>query len=99
MRPRKDYGCPLRIYHGTGLSYDMAYTVLPPRSAQSCALFGHPAVGDKRLACLHFGGGLWPGYARPGPHLGRRITWAELPAAVQAAVRGSFMGEYCPPEV
>ena len=41
------------------------------------------------------------GYARtaayaPGPHLGVRVAWGDIPPAVQAWLRASFLADYCP---
>lgn len=95
MIPRKDYGCPLRIYRERGAAHP--YAMLPPRSGRAMALYRNPRTGDWRGLT----GGPWGLYAmidRAGPHLGQRISWQDLPAEVQRFVRLSFLGEYCPTE-
>lgn len=96
--PRKDYGCPLRIYRNPG---DLDYTALPPRSGRSWERYRNRA-GAWQAVWVH----IWTfcdptvsvDMAQPGPHLGRRIHWRDLPPAVQRALRNSFLSEYCPKE-
>lgn len=97
---RKDYGCPLRIYGCKNSTF--RYTALPPRSARAAeahklasgwrALYCPALQSSAHVAALHLT------VQQAGPHLGKRIAWAELPPAVQAALRASFLGEYCPKE-
>lgn len=94
MRPRKDYGCPLRIY--ADAEWSGVYYVLPPRSARAAERY-RTRYGWQSL--FHSGRTTNDAWLNAGPHLGQRIIWAELPAAVQRAVRASFLGEYCPREV
>lgn len=92
------YGTTLRLYDNGGRSADR-YTIVPPRWAGEdyrergglWSAFGcnaepfHPqGIG---MHCS----------AAPGPHLGRRIRWADLPADVQRAARQSFP-EFAPVE-
>ena len=94
-RPRKDYGCPLRIYAYPGAAHPATHTILPPRSLHT---FTHWRDAASRWQCLSATDDVMiTSQATVGPHLGQRIHWAELPPAVQAAVRASFLGEYCPP--
>lgn len=97
IRPRKDYGCPLRIYHAP--KEREQYTILPPRSGRAIACFTNN-VGMWDCLAIRFAHGIvsWhTATAQPGPHLGQRIHWNELPAEVQHFARLSFLGEYCPP--
>jgi hypothetical protein len=100
-RPRKDYGSPLRIWDDGGKSYDR-YTITAPRSARASDTFRE---WDGSWRCLaasenpqHPQGFGQHSSCTPGPHLGKRITWQELPAAVQKFVRASEFGQYCPNE-
>lgn len=95
-RQRKDYGCPLRAYGPSGLTHAL-YTVLPPRSARAAARW-QTLDGDwvaLRFQWQHYAGST---LAAPGPHLGQRIHWRDLPPAVQSFLRASVFGEYCPTE-
>lgn len=107
MKPRKDYGCPLRVWDNGGKTADR-YTILPPRSQRAAERWLHAGitgeVGWEGLAAsaepFHPQGfGQHITGAQAGQHLGQRITWAELPAAVQRFARASVLGEYCPAEV
>lgn len=93
---RKDYGCPLRIYD-SGDSCDR-YTIFPPRSGRAMARYRY-ADGTWRCLCVD-GAHVTRFQLRPtDSRNGDRITWNELPPAVQAALRASFLAEYCPPLV
>jgi hypothetical protein len=94
--PRKDYGCPLRIYAYPDAARPATYTILPPRSWHT---FTQWRDTQGVWQCLSVTGELATTCgATAGPHLGQRIHWRDLPPAVQAAVRASFLGEYCPKE-
>jgi hypothetical protein len=103
MNPRKDYGCPLRIYDDPR-SADR-YTILPPRSRRAMRDWRHATIGGwvwQALAAdaqpFHPQGFGLHVSAMAGPHLGQRISWHDLPAEVQRFARLSFLGEYCPKE-
>ena len=89
------YGCTLRIYDNGGKTADR-YTCLPPRWSKGYMHRGKwialAASGDP-FHPLGFGQYCT---AAPGPHLGKRIHWDQLPTGVQAFARQSFP-EYCPP--
>lgn len=83
------YGTVLRCYDNGGDTLDR-YTIIPPRwagrdyrerSGAWCAIGAseHPfhAYGQHCSAA-------------PGPHLGRRVRWADLPEDVQRFARQSF---------
>lgn len=85
----KRYGAVLRCYDNGGATLDR-YTIVPPRwatehksrGANTWAAIGasaHPfqSVGQMTLAA-------------PGPHLGRRIHWDDLPADVQRMAQQAF---------
>ena len=95
---RKDYGCPLRIYaHAAAV-----FTLFPPRAGRAWARYRNKAGAWESLqihAWSHQPPTGHQSMAFPGPHLGRRIAWAELPEPVQQALRASFLGNYCPAEV
>lgn len=92
-RTRKDYGAPVRVWQGLA-----AYWALPPRSEAARREFGAPAGHTRALRMPT--GGLRPFevFAKAGPHLGRRLTWSEVPKVVQGQIRASFLGRYCPGE-
>ncbi len=107
MTTRKDYGCPLRIYDDP--AQRDRYTILPPRSLRAARQWPHAGFSDGRVARLwqalaadaqpfHPQGFGQHVSAMPGPHLGQRIHWNDLPAEVQRFARLSFLGEYCPKE-
>ncbi len=99
--PRKDYGTPLRLY--SCINSTWRYVALPPRSDYArqrwqtiegpwAGLRAPPLQGDTYIAALY------SVLTTPGARLGQRITWAELPANVQRALRASEFGMYCPQE-
>lgn len=97
--PRKDYGAPLRIWDNGGKTADR-YTLLPPRSRRAWKEWRHDdgrweGLGSSEQPFHPQGFGQHIS-ATPGPHLGKRIHWNELPAEVQRFARLSFLGEYCP---
>lgn len=90
------YGTVLRVYDNGGKTADR-YTVIPPRWAHE-----HKSTGANTWAAI--GANHWPfapqgigctTLAVPGPHLGRRIKWDELPKDVQTFARDVFP-EYAP---
>lgn len=91
-RTRKDYGAPVRIWRDA-----VMYTAMPPRSEHAAAQWRHD---DGTWECVeipigstgHRGGAAYA----PGPHLGRRVAWGDVPPPVQAQLRASFLGDYCP---
>lgn len=96
-RARKDYGCPLRVYYKPD-SLD-CYTLIPPRAGRAAAnwcvngLWQALASSARPFDPRGFGQHTT---AQAGPHLGKRIRWADLPAEVQRFARLSFLAEYCP---
>jgi hypothetical protein len=92
-RPRKDYGSPLRIYADG--EFSGTWTVLPPRSERAADRW-RDIVGYWTAVFITGSSTSITG-AMAGPHLGQRITWSDLPPAVQAMLRASFLSEYCPP--
>lgn len=97
MTARKDYGCPLRIWDNGGKTADR-YTILPPRSQRAMRRFRNAAGAWEGIRAATWAA--HPATRReccviPGPHLGRRITWQELPEQVQQFARQVFP-EYCP---
>lgn len=91
------YGCVLRIYDNGGATCDR-YTIVPPRWAHGYRDRQYwEAIASSREP-FHpqgFGQGC---LVVPGPHLGRRIHWDNLPRDVRKFARDTFP-QYCPPEV
>lgn len=91
------YGCDLRIYDNGGKTLDR-YTAIPPRWASQYRersnrlLFD--AIGSSERPFHPQGFGMHV-TAMPGPHLGKRIHWDDLPEDVQRFARQSFP-EYAP---
>jgi len=90
------YGTQLRIYDNGGRSCDR-YTIIPPRWAphhyrETCRHWQALASDADPFHPQGFGQHVT---AVPGPHLGRRIRWDELPRKVQQFARQSFP-EYSP---
>ena len=83
------YGCDLRIYDNGGKTLDR-YTAIPPRWARAMHYDARRGLWDA------VGSGADPrgvsGHcdAVPGPHLGKRVHWDDLPEAVQSLFRASF---------
>jgi hypothetical protein len=90
---RKAYGAPVRVWQGLA-----AYWALPPRSYATSRDFGAPD-GRVRALCIPVDARRpFEAFAKAGPHLGRRLTWSEVPRVVQGQIRASFLGRYCPRE-
>lgn len=93
----KRYGTVLRIYDNGGKTCDR-YTIIPPRWANKYRdnrdgrLFD--SIGSSESPFHPQGFGIW-GPAVPGPHLGKRLHWDDLPRDVQLFARQSFP-EYAP---
>lgn len=88
------YGAALRIYDDGGKTADR-YTLVPPRWARLRGRNGAwPAFGCNAEPFHPMGIGMHCECV-PGPHLGRRIAWSDLPPDVQRAARQCF-GAYCP---
>ena len=89
------YGTVLRCYDDGGRTGDR-YTVIPPRWAHEHRdhrrMFNAIAASMYPFHPQGFGQHVM---AAPGPHLGRRVKWADLPADVQRFARQSFP-EYAP---
>lgn len=91
------YGTTLRLYDNGGESFDR-YTILPPRWAREY-MDRNPGQWTAIAASEHpfhpqgFGQHVT---AAPGPHLGKRIKWKDLPADVQKFARQAFP-EFAPP--
>ncbi len=85
------YGTTLRIYDNGGRTIDR-YSILPPRWAKEYkemqpGIFASIAASERPFHPQGFGQHC---SALPGPHLGKRIKWADLPADVQQFARESF---------
>lgn len=96
MKITDRYGTSLRLYDNGGRTCDR-YTVIPPRWAAAYRERGPllwQAIGASAEPFAPQGFGMHV-TAVPGPHLGRRIHWRELPADVQRFARQSFP-EFCP---
>lgn len=92
------YGTVLRIWKSRADCAD-PFTILPPRWAGDDwrgrgRTWQGIASGPAPFHPLGFGQHI---EAEPGPHLGKRITWHELPPDVQRFARQTF-GAMAPPE-
>lgn len=90
------YGTVLRCYDNGGRSFDR-YTIIPPRWARQYrerapGLWSAIASSEFPFNPQGFGQHCT---AAPGPHLGERIDWADLPDGVQRFARQAFP-EYAP---
>lgn len=90
------YGTVLRCYDNGGKTLDR-YTIVPPRWAKeyrerSERLFMAIGSSADPFYALGFGQHVT---AMPGPHLGKRVHWNDLPVDVQKFARDSFP-EYAP---
>lgn len=89
------YGTMLRVYDNNGKTFDR-YTILPPKHAkeyrEKSGLWA--AIGASENPFYARGFGMFV-TADPGPHLGKRIAWGELPQDVKRFARESFP-EYAP---
>lgn len=94
--PRKDYGCPLRVWQTT-IGGVTRYTAMPPRSARAAGRW-QCLTGEWWVLLFIVGSHTENGLENAGPHLGQRIHWRDLPPSVQAFLRQSVFGEYCPEE-
>lgn len=85
------YGTVLRCYDNGGRSFDR-YTIIPPRWAKDYRERrpgSWAAIGSSENPFHPQGFGMHV-TATPGPHLGKRIAWADLPPDVQRFARQSF---------
>ena len=85
------YGTVLRVFDSDGKHLDR-YTILPPRWAgPEWRELDHcwQALASSEVPFHPQGFGQHT-RATPGPHLGRRIKWADLPEDVQRFARQSF---------
>lgn len=90
-RTRRDYGAPVRVWRaGT------RYTAMPPRSERAAAQWRHDDGTWECVRVPHDGGYTRTAAYAPGPHLGVRVAWGDIPPAVQAQLRASFLADYCP---
>jgi hypothetical protein len=96
----KRYGTALRIFDNGGKTADR-FTILPPRWAGRDYHYSN-AVSSPRWVALcanaepfHPQGFGQHSGADAGPHLGRRIGWADLPPDVQRFARQS-LPDFCP---
>jgi hypothetical protein len=83
-------GTILRLYDNGGKSFDR-YTILPPRWAKGSAYRRNhggawAAIGASANPFHPQGFGQHCD-VMPGPHLGKRIAWGDLPADVQRFAR------------
>lgn len=90
------YGTVLRCYDNGGKTCDR-YTIVPPRWAKEererqPGLFTAIGASERPFHPQGFG---QHSAAMPGPHLGKRIRWDELPPDVQKFARQSFP-DYAP---
>lgn len=95
MTTLERYGTVLRCYDNGGKTFDR-YTVVPPRWAKE------ERERDGTFVCIgasehpfHPQGFGQHSSAMAGPHLGKRVTWADLPPDVQQFARQSFP-DYAP---
>lgn len=96
MKTLDRYGTVLRIYDNGGKTCDR-YTIIPPRWAGADYQENYPGSWHALAANaqpFHPQGFGQHTTATPGPHLGKRIPWATLPADVQRFARQSFP-EFC----
>lgn len=94
----KRYGTLLRIYDNGGKTADR-YTIMPPKNANEYRTEtnsdGRPAGQMFQCICASAypfhpqGFGQWS-EAMPGPHLGKRVRWQDLPEDVQRYAKQSF---------
>lgn len=96
------YGCHLRIYDNGGKTADR-YTILPPKWAgedwhysRSPSAPRWQAIASDRDPFHPQGYGQHCG-ADAGPHLGKRISWDDLPPKVQQFARQTFGTAWVPP--
>ena len=84
------YGTVLRCFDNGGKSADR-YTIVPPRWAGAEYREGSYwlCISANREPFHPQGIGM-SGSCTPGPHLGKRVTWQDLPADVQRFARKCF---------
>ena len=84
------YGTVLRCYDNGGKTFDQ-YTVIPPRwaSEERDMPFSFNAIGASEKPFHPQGFGMHIS-ATPGPHLGKRVHWTDLPEDVQKFARQAF---------
>lgn len=88
------YGTFLRDYDNGGKTFDR-YTIVPPRWAKEEREHnGFNTIGASEQPFHPQGFGQHT-TVMPGPHLGKRVRWADLPADVQKFARQSFP-DYAP---
>lgn len=105
MKITERYGTVLRCYDNGGKTADR-YTILPPRWAHdyrnsrengwthNANRYAFDGIGASENPYSPQGVGMHC-QVMPGPHLGRRVRWDELPTDVQTFARQSFP-EYAP---
>jgi hypothetical protein len=91
MSIEQRYGTVLRVYDNRGRTCDR-YTIIPPRWAgaeyrEHAGLWQAIGANDTPFHPQGYGQHV---SATPGPHLGRRVRWDELPRDVQRFARMSF---------
>lgn len=106
MKITERYGTVLRCYDNGGKTTDR-YTILPPRWAHDYRNSRENGWTHNANRYVFFGIGASAdpyepqgfGYScsgiKPGPHLGKRVRWDELPKPVQSFAR-DFFPEYAP---
>lgn len=83
------YGCDLRIYDNGGKTLDR-YTAIPPRWARAMHYDARRGVWDAVCSGTDPRGVSGHCDAVPGPHLGKRVHWDDLPESVQNVFRSCF---------
>lgn len=92
----KRYGTVLRCYDNGGRSFDR-YTIIPPRWAHQYRERDPRTFHAIGASCNPYypqGFGMYI-TAMPGPHLGKRVHWQDLPDDVQRFASQAFP-EYAP---
>ena len=105
MRISERYGTVLRCYDNGGRSFDR-YTIVPPRWAREernsrengwtpgvsagANYYAFDAIASSEDPFHPQGFGQHVSGVMPGPHLGKRVKWEDLPVDVQAFARQSF---------
>jgi hypothetical protein len=92
-RTRRKYGAPVRVWCDGAW-----YTAMPPRSERAAAQWRHDDGAWECVVIRHDGRHPRTATYAPGPHLGVRVAWGDIPPAVQAWLRASFLAGYCPRE-
>lgn len=94
MKIVERYGTVLRCYDNGGRSFDR-YTIIPPRWAKDYKETWEWQAIDASENPFYPQGVGQHTIAMPGPHLGKRVRWDDLPVDVQRFARQSFP-EYAP---